>query len=185
MNAMHAIWRDKGMFNITEERLMDQQSQIRKKQWLTNLELEEIQRRIEDEPHGHVPNDSESEDDQWFLSFVEKGGDIFLKEVRVVVDNIGSWHEIFEFGFRINRFGFIRYLQRVSEFQQDRFFRNNEDQFYKQIDQSEEGEEIVIPDVQEAKTFGTDIWGQEVEHNKDPTWLSEIKKDMNEKNKQT
>ena len=51
------------MFSITEQRLMDQQSQIRKKQWLTNLELEEIQRRIEDEPHGHVPSDRESEDE--------------------------------------------------------------------------------------------------------------------------
>ena len=28
---MHAIWRDKGMSNITEQRLMDQRSQIRKK----------------------------------------------------------------------------------------------------------------------------------------------------------
>ena len=53
LQRMHAIWRDKGMFNITEQRFMDQQSQIRKKQSLTNLELEEIQRRIEDEPHGH------------------------------------------------------------------------------------------------------------------------------------
>ena len=61
--GMHAIWRDKGMFSITEQRLMDQQSQIRKKQWLTNLELEEIQRRTEDEPHGHVPSDRESEDE--------------------------------------------------------------------------------------------------------------------------
>ena len=60
---MHAICRDKGMFNITELRPMDQQSHIRKKQWLTNLELEEIQRRIKDEPHGHVPNASESEDE--------------------------------------------------------------------------------------------------------------------------
>ena len=45
---------------------MDQQSLIRKKQWLTNLELEEIQTRIEDKPHDYVPNDSESEDEQWF-----------------------------------------------------------------------------------------------------------------------
>ena len=50
---------------------MDQQSQIRKKQELTKLELEEIQ-RTEDDPHGHVPNDSESEDEQWFLVFDEK-----------------------------------------------------------------------------------------------------------------
>ena len=97
---MHAIWRDKGMFNITEQRLMDQQNQIGKKQWFTKLELEEIQ-RIEGEPHGHVPNDSESEDEQWFLEFDEKGGDVFLKDVRVIVEDIGNRHENVEFGFRI------------------------------------------------------------------------------------
>ena len=32
-------------------------------------------------------------------------------------------------------------------------------------------------------TIWTDIWGQEVEHNKDATWLREIKKDMNGKDK--
>ena len=64
-----------------------------------------------------------------------------------------------------------RYQQRVSQFQRNRFFRNNEGRFYKQIDGSEEGEEIVIPDAQEAKTFWTEIWDQEVEHNKDATWL--------------
>ena len=69
---MHAIWRDKGMFNITEQRLINQQSQIWKNLWLTKLELEEIQRRIEDEVHDVVPNDSESEDEQWLLGFDEK-----------------------------------------------------------------------------------------------------------------
>ena len=77
-----------------------------------------------------------------------------------------------------------RYQQRVSQFQQNRFFGNNEGRFYKQIDGSEEGEEIVMPDSQEAKIFWTDIWGQEVEHNKDATLLREIKKDINGKNKQ-
>ena len=50
-----------------------------------------------------------------------------------------------------------RYQQRVSQFQQNRFFRNNEGRFYKQIDGIEEGEEVVIPHGQEAKTFWTDI----------------------------
>ena len=50
-----------------------------------------------------------------------------------------------------------RYQQRVSQFQQNRFFRND-GPFYQQIDRSEEGEKIVIPDTQEAKTFWTDIW---------------------------
>ena len=72
----------------------------------------------------------------------------------------------------------------MRQFQQNSFFRNNEGRFYKQIDESEEGEEIIIPDAQEAKTFWTDIWGQEMEHDNDATWLRKSKKDMNEKNKQ-
>ena len=35
-----------------------------------------------------------------------------------------------------------RYQQRVSQFQQNRLFRNNEGRFYKQTDGSEEGEKI-------------------------------------------
>ena len=35
---MHVIWRDMGMINKTELRLIDQQSQVKKKLWLTNLE---------------------------------------------------------------------------------------------------------------------------------------------------
>ena len=80
---------------------MDQQSHIRKKQWLTKLELEEIQRKVEDESHSCVPNDSESEDEQWYLGFNKKGGDVFLKDVRVVVEDIGNCIENVEFGFRI------------------------------------------------------------------------------------
>ena len=41
MNACN-MEREKGMFNITEQKLMDQQIQTRKKQWLTKLELEEM-----------------------------------------------------------------------------------------------------------------------------------------------
>ena len=51
--------------------------------------------RIEDEPHGYVPK---------FWGFNEKGGDVFLKDVRVVVEDIGnilsSWENV-DFGFRI------------------------------------------------------------------------------------
>ena len=58
-----------------------------------------------------------------------------------------------------------RYQQKVSQFQQNKFFKNNNSRFYKQIDGSEEGEEIVILDAQEAKTFWIDVWNQEEEHN--------------------
>ena len=53
----------------------------------------------------------------------------------------------------------------MSQFQQNKFFKNNNSRFYKQIDGSEEGEEIVILDAQEAKTFWIDVWNQEEEHN--------------------
>ena len=45
----------------------------------------------------------------------------------------------------------------MSQFQHNRFFRNNDGPFYKQIDGSKEGEEIVIPSAQEGKTYWTDI----------------------------
>ena len=35
------------------------------------------------------------------LGFDEKGGDGFLKDVKVVVEDIGNQHENVEFGFRI------------------------------------------------------------------------------------
>ena len=62
-----------------------------------------------------------------------------------------------------------RCQQRVSQFQENRLVRNNEGRFSKQIYGSEKGEEILIPDAQEAKTFWTDIWDQEVEHDKNAT----------------
>ena len=43
--------------------------------------LEEMQRRIGNKPHGNVSSNSEFEYEQWFLS-----GDVFLKDVRVVVE---------------------------------------------------------------------------------------------------
>ena len=64
----------------------------------------------------------------------------------------------------------------MSQFKKNRIFINTVGQFYKQIDGIEEGEEIVIPDAQEAKKFWADLWGQEVEHNKDATCIRKIMK---------
>ena len=47
-----------------------------------------------------------------------------------------------------------RYQQTVSQFQQNRFFKNNEGRFYKQIDGSEEGEVIVLPNHKKQKHIG-------------------------------
>ena len=36
---MHTIWNEMGMFNVTEQRLVDQKNNILKRNWLSNLEL--------------------------------------------------------------------------------------------------------------------------------------------------
>ena len=43
---MHGIWKERGLFNVTEQRLCDQARMIRKNEWLTTMELEEIKRRV-------------------------------------------------------------------------------------------------------------------------------------------
>ena len=43
---MHAIWNEIGMFNVTEQSLVDQKNNILKRKWLSDLE--EMQRNIED-----------------------------------------------------------------------------------------------------------------------------------------
>ena len=48
----------------------------------------------DDDDSSHVPNDTNSEDEYWFLGFAGKGGDVFLKDVSVVVEVIGNWHKI-------------------------------------------------------------------------------------------
>ena len=59
---MLQIWVEKGMFQVTEQRLVDQANHVRKKQWLSELELEEIRRLIEEgEYTGEVGG---SEEDQ-------------------------------------------------------------------------------------------------------------------------
>ena len=46
---MMEMWREKGVFEISEQRLMDQARAIVVNQWLTDVELEEIRREIERE----------------------------------------------------------------------------------------------------------------------------------------
>ena len=45
---MLKAWQERQMFNVTEQRLVDQGNQIRKKKWLSDLEMEEIQREVEE-----------------------------------------------------------------------------------------------------------------------------------------
>ena len=43
---MHAVWKERGLQKITEQRLCDQARAIRKNEWFTLVELDEIRRRM-------------------------------------------------------------------------------------------------------------------------------------------
>ena len=44
---MKQIWDEKGLFQANEQRIVDQARMIRVNGWLTDIEIEEIRRRIE------------------------------------------------------------------------------------------------------------------------------------------
>ena len=59
---MLQVWVERGLFQVTEQRLVDQANQIRKKRWLSDLELEEIRRSVEE---GEYMDDlGQNEEDQ-------------------------------------------------------------------------------------------------------------------------
>lgn len=79
------------MFGISEQRLMGQKDQIMKKKkkkkiW-RNFELEEMQ-------------ECESVEDQWLLELDEEEKNVFVKDFRVVVENLGNLENV-EYVFRI------------------------------------------------------------------------------------
>ena len=83
---MHVIWNEIGIFNITEQRLVDHNNNILKRKCLSNLEMEEIQRNIEDIRNGELGLESDV-DKGWFLGFYHEGQDVFMKECEVVVED--------------------------------------------------------------------------------------------------
>ena len=83
---MHAICHKMGMFNVTEQRLVDQKNNILKRKWLSDLELEEIQRNFQDIGYGDVGLESD-EDEGWFLGFDHEGQDVLMKECEVVLED--------------------------------------------------------------------------------------------------
>ena len=43
---MLSLWQNRGMFWVTEQRLVDQENTILRNTWMTQLELEELERKI-------------------------------------------------------------------------------------------------------------------------------------------
>ena len=83
---MHVIWNEMGMFNVTEQRLVDQKNNILKGKWLSDLELEETQRNIEDTGNSEMGLESDG-DEGWFLGFDHERQDVFMKECEVGLED--------------------------------------------------------------------------------------------------
>ena len=58
---MFREWRDRGLFESTEQRVCDQARAIRRNEWLLQLELGTIKRQVEDEFHGEFGEDAATE----------------------------------------------------------------------------------------------------------------------------
>ena len=43
---MLSLWQEKGMFWVSEQRLVDQANTIRRNSWITEVEIEELERKV-------------------------------------------------------------------------------------------------------------------------------------------
>ncbi len=73
---MLQVW-ERELFQIIEQRLVDQANQIRKKQWLSDLELEEIRQLIEGE---YMDELGENKEDQEMGRVQEEATELELAE---------------------------------------------------------------------------------------------------------
>ena len=46
LEGAESIWLQKGMFWVSEQRLIDQANTIRRNRWMTELEIEELERKV-------------------------------------------------------------------------------------------------------------------------------------------
>ena len=71
---LHRIWMDRGLFETSEQRICDQVRAIRKNGWLTELELEAIQRRVSQEEVNENEDQQTDEDTHVEINRTEEEG---------------------------------------------------------------------------------------------------------------
>ena len=82
IERMHMIWKEKGMFEIKEQRLLDQKWQIFTKRWLSDLELNEVQGNSMGVAKESVENGCEGS-----VEFGEEENVVCENECRVVLED--------------------------------------------------------------------------------------------------
>ena len=74
-----------------------------------------------------------------------------------------------------------RYQGRVDSYRQNRLFRNNQRNVYRELDQEEERYDDDQPVAKESKQFWTNKWSQSADHKKDAKWLQDLRSEVNVK----
>ena len=74
-----------------------------------------------------------------------------------------------------------RYQAQVDSYRQNRLFENNQNQFYRKLDQAEERCDDNQPLAEESKQFWGNIWSESADYKKDAKWLQELSNEVNVK----
>ena len=91
---MFREWRERRLFESTEQRVCDQARAIRKNGWLSQLELEAIKRQVEDEFQGQFGEDAATEVETVKNEDTAENEDMVEKEFESVAEEIVSVEEV-------------------------------------------------------------------------------------------
>ena len=91
---MFREWKDRGLFESTEQRVCDQARAIRKNGWLSQLELETIKRQVEDEFQGEFGEDAATEVETVENEDAAENEDMAKNEIESVAEEIVNVEEV-------------------------------------------------------------------------------------------
>ena len=204
---MLSLWQQKGMFWVSEQRLVDQANTIRRNSWMTELEIEELERKVtgSDSAIAAEARSSEALPDQVGedrrnvlpeMGAEEQADSLDEEEVAIVMEIA----EVIEKG-RKDKLPALRnvpkkrlleeitaiaakvrrYQGRVDSYRQNRLFENNQRQFYWELDEEKERCDDNQPVAEESKQFWGNIWSQSADHKKDVKRLQDLRSEVNVK----
>ena len=104
----------------------------------------------------------------WKFKELEKKYRIRKKGVRVVFEELKQ-------RLVAKKTKIKRYEQRYQQYVQNRMFRVDQKKFYQSL-RGVSNKEKVVPDSGGSVRFWNGIWGQEVQHNKEVSWLDGVRK---------
>ena len=87
---MFREWGERGMFELTEQRVFDQARAIRNNGWLSELELEAIKRQVEGESQGELCREQDVTVDE---ETAETDVGTVEEEINDAEDSIGDTEE--------------------------------------------------------------------------------------------